>query len=148
MNNLEDFLNENGWLVYTNKGASMMPLLRENRDLMIVEKRGTGRCKKLDAVLFRKHDAEGRAVYVLHRVLRVNGDGTYWIVGDNCISGETVKDENVIGVLTAIVRDGKKIPITNLKYSLYTGTWCRFYRLRFLVLRVRSLAFRCIRKLK
>ena len=148
MTNLEEFLKQNGWLVYSNKGTSMMPLLRENRDLMVIEKKGPERCRRLDAVLFKKHGPEGRPVYVLHRILRVNDDGTYWVAGDNCTSGETVGEEQILGVLTSIIRDGKTVPITNRLYRLYSGTWCRCYRFRFLVLRIRNLAVRCIKRLK
>ena len=83
-------LEQDGVIVHTNKGTSMMPLLRENRDLMVIRKRGAGRFHKYDAVLFRRENGE----YVLHRILRVNPD-SYWIVGDNCASGEIVGEEQV-----------------------------------------------------
>ena len=34
----EDELARHGWFMFTNVGRSMMPLLRENRDLMLVER--------------------------------------------------------------------------------------------------------------
>ena len=41
MNNrtFEEEIRQNGYLVYTNVGASMMPLLRQNRDLMVIEQK-------------------------------------------------------------------------------------------------------------
>ena len=143
----EELLNRDGHLAFTNKGVSMMPLLRQNRDIMLIEKKGNSRCKKLDAVLFRRPGRSGTGAYVMHRVRRVNPDGTYWIVGDNCISGETVAEENVLGILTGVVRDGKTIPVTDITYRIYVGTWCRFVHVRFVILRGKRFLSRCLRKL-
>ncbi|MBQ7714702.1 MAG: S24/S26 family peptidase [Clostridia bacterium] len=127
----EEILERDGKVIFTNKGISMMPLLREGRDLMVIERRGETALRRLDAVLFRRPETTGRDAYVMHRILRINGDGTYWIIGDNCVSGDTVKDEDIIGILTAVVRDGKKtVTATNLSYRIYRSTWCRWYRLR------------------
>ena len=146
--NFEQLLERDGRLAYTNKGVSMMPLLRQDRDVMIIEKKGPQRCRKLDAVLFKRPNVSGRGAYVLHRVLRVNDDGTYWIIGDNCVSGETVAEAQVLGILTAVVRDGRTIPVTNRWYRLYVNTWCRFYHLRIALLRARHFVGRCLRKLR
>ena len=126
----------------------MMPLLRENRDLTIITKKGPERCKKLDVVLFRRPHMKGRGAYVLHRILRVNEDGTYWIAGDNCVSGEIVSEEQIIGVLTAVVRDGKTIPVSDKKYLAYTHLWCDWYQGRFFILRTGIFIRRCLRGLK
>lgn len=141
----EQLLERDGHLAYTNKGVSMMPLLRQDRDVMIIRLKGKERCKKLDAVLFKR---PGSGAYVLHRILRVNDDGTYWIIGDYCVAGETVAEENVLGILTAVVRDGKTIPVTAPVYRLYVNTWCRFYHLRIAVLRIKHLAGRFLHKLR
>ena len=144
---LEQVLARDGHLAYMNKGISMMPLLRQGRDVMLIDRKGAEPCKKLDAVLFRRPVDGDRRCYVMHRILRVNGDGTYWIAGDNCISGETVKEEQILGILTGIVRDGRTIPVTDRRYRLYVNTWCRFYHLRFFVLRARWFCGRCARRL-
>ena len=144
----EELLKRDGSLAYTNKGNSMMPLLREDRDVMVISKKGSERCRKLDAVLFKRPNVTGRGEYVLHRILKVGDDGTYWIVGDNCYCGETVKEENVLGILTAVVRNGKTISVNNRGYRLYVNTWCRWYHLRFFILRLIHFFKRCIRKIQ
>ena len=45
MSSFEEELEQNGTLVFPNKGTSMMPLLRQNRDLMVIEKRGPERLR-------------------------------------------------------------------------------------------------------
>ena len=136
MTTLAQRLEQDGVVVHTNKGTSMMPLLRENRDLMVIRKRGAGRFQKYDAVLFRRHNGD----YVLHRILRVNPD-SYWIVGDNCISGETVAEEQIMGILTEIVRDGRTIHVTDKGYRIFVRVWCALFPLR-------SFRLRCIRLLR
>lgn len=138
----EEQLQKKGYLVWTNVGVSMMPLLRENRDLMVIAAKGGQRCKKYDAVLFRRPGVDGRGSYVMHRILRVNPDGTYWIVGDNCFSGEIVREEDVLGILTQVVRDGKTIHVTDRGYLLYMHLWCDAYPVRFFVLRCKNFILR------
>lgn len=130
MTTLAQQLDTAGVIVHTNKGTSMMPLLRENRDLMVIRKRGAGRFHKYDAVLFLRDDGE----YVLHRILRVNPD-SYWIVGDNCASGETVREEQVLGILTEILRDGRTIRVTDKGYRIFVRIWCALFPLRSLWIR-------------
>ncbi len=124
MSSFEEELEKNGSLVYTNKGRSMMPLLRQDRDLMVIEKKGPERCKKYDAVLFKRGNR-----YVLHRILKVREDD-YYIAGDNCRKGEYVREEQILGVLRQIVRDGKTISVEDPGYLRYVHLWCDAYPLR------------------
>ena len=109
----EEELMLHGKILRTNKGVSMMPLLREGRDVMIIEKK-EGRLKKYDAPLY-KRDGE----YVVHRIVRVR-ETSYDIIGDNCIKIERgITDEQIIGVLTGVIRNGKTIYADSFKYKLY-----------------------------
>lgn len=144
----EEELASTGRLVYTNKGTSMMPLLRQGRDVMVIEACQASQVRKLDAVLFVRTGGEaeqrGRKDYVLHRVLRVNPDGTFWILGDNCLKGETVPGDRIIGRLTAVIRGGRTLSVTDPVYRCYLQLWCRPYRLRILLLRGRNFLRRCL----
>ena len=73
----EQVLEEQGTLVYTNVGNSMLPLIREGRDLIILKK-PEGRLKKYDVPLYKRDSGQ----YVLHRVLKVR-ESDYVICGDN-----------------------------------------------------------------
>jgi len=127
----EEELKQNGKLVYKNVGKSMMPLIRENKDIIIIKNRTTGNFKKYDAVLYKRPSVEGRGAYILHRILKVNSDGTYWIVGDNCRKGETVLNENILGILSSVVRDKKTVNVDDLNYKIYVHLWCDLYPVRF-----------------
>ena len=86
MTTFEEELDTYGRIIFTNRGLSMLPLLRQNRDVLVIDKRGEERMKKYDAVLFRRDSGQ----YILHRILKLL-DGGYYIVGDNCITGEYVR---------------------------------------------------------
>lgn len=123
-------------LIYTNVGVSMRPLLREGRDVMVIEKL-SAEPKKYDAVLFRRPGVNGRGRYVLHRILKKNRNGSFWIVGDNCIGGENVMPADILGVMTAVRRGKKTVHTDDLGYRLYVALWCAPWPLRFFLLRAK-----------
>jgi hypothetical protein len=126
----EEQIEQHGSLIYTNVGDSMLPLMREHRDLLIIEKRPEGRCKKFDIVLYRRPSGK----HILHRIIKVRKDD-YIIAGDNRWEREIgVKDEWIFGVLTGIVRDGKKIDLKGWKYRLYVFAWCDLFWVRAFIL--------------
>lgn len=139
----EEQLEKTGRLVYTNKGVSMMPLIREGRDVMIIEACSIKDIKKFDAVLFTRKTGD-KTTYVLHRVLKLNSNGSFFIAGDNCTGGENVAGEQILGRLTGIIRDGKRTDTADKKYLLYVHIWCDLYPLRFKLLKIRGFVKRCI----
>ena len=112
----EEYLDRYPRLVKTNVGTSMLPLLRQGRDLFIVEKRGPERLKAGDVVLYRRPPDK----YVLHRIVEVR-EKEYVILGDNCVNREYgITDGDILGVMTGFVRDGKQHAVTERGYRLYT----------------------------
>ena len=135
----EEELLLHGRILRTNKGISMMPLLRQDRDVMIIEK-SVGRLKKYDAALYKRGDE-----YVLHRVVKVRAE-SYDIIGDNCIRVEHgITDDQIIGVLRGVIRDGKTISSDSLKYKLYCHIWCDFLYVRIGILKLINI-FRAIKR--
>lgn len=126
MSTFEDILNEKGTLVYTNVGTSMMPLLRQRRDLLIITKKGPERLHWLDIPLFKRPNGQ----YVMHRVMRVRRHD-YVMCGDNQWRPEYgVKEEQILGVLTAVDRDGKTIYMNSPKMRIYGLLQYIFFPLR------------------
>ena len=138
----EEELEKNGKLIYTNKGVSMMPLLRQGKDVMVIESCKVEELKKFDAVLFVRN-RPNKKEYILHRILKVYDNGTFWIVGDNCTSGEIVEGKDILGKLTSVLRDGKRIYVTDKDYLRYVHLWCDFYPIRFFLLRIKHFIYRC-----
>ncbi len=118
MTTFEQELDAHGRIIYTNKGVSMLPLLRQGKDVMYIEKRTDCRCKKYDAVLFKRSNGQ----YVLHRITKVL-DGGYFIIGDNCVTGEFVLEQQVLGILKSIRRNQKTIQVTDFGYQCYVRIW-------------------------
>ena len=113
----EEYLEKNGTLTYTNVGVSMMPLLRQGKDLFTVTKKGAERCKAGDVVLYRRPPDS----YVLHRIVEVLPD-SYVLLGDNTVKREYgIKDEDILGVMTGFVRGGKTHSVTEPWYRVYTA---------------------------
>jgi len=110
----EDILRDSGTLVYTNVGCSMMPLLRQGKDIIIIRRKEPAeRLHWLDVPLYRRGDK-----YILHRVI-AHAPGGYICMGDNCEVPERVSEEQVIGVLQEVVRDGKNIQMDSFSMRLH-----------------------------
>jgi hypothetical protein len=143
MTRFEDVIERDRRLVYTNVGDSMRPLIRQDRDILIIEK-PYGRLKKYDVPLYKRDSGQ----YVLHRVLKVR-ENDYVICGDNRYNKEYgITDRHIIGVLTAVVRDGKEVPITDRRYRIYVHLWCDFFPIRALILKAKHFPKWLKRKLK
>lgn len=145
----EDVLKQHGRIVYPNQGKSMLPLLREGRDLAVIDPRPTDkdglpiRLCKYDTVLYKSGDK-----YILHRILKVLPQG-YITCGDNnyfCEYG--IRDEQIIGVLTGVVRDGVETPVSDRKYRIYVHLWCDLFPIRAGILWIRMMLCRIKNKLK
>ncbi len=115
----EEYLAKYGKLVYRNVGTSMLPLLKQGRDLFIIEPVKGVRCKKYDVVLYRCPPDK----YVLHRIVKVR-EKDYVILGDNCLYKEYgIKDEDILGVMTGFVRKGRQWNCNDIRYRLFVRFW-------------------------
>lgn len=138
-------LEQDGKLVYTNVGVSMRPLIRQGRDVLIIEKTQPDNLKRFDSVLFCRPNIKGRGEYVLHRILKLMPNGDYFIAGDNCCEGEIVKPDLILGVLTGINRAEKPVNFNGFLYKTYIVLWCAPYHLRFAILRTKRFFKRFLR---
>ena len=138
----EEILARDGQLVYTNVGDSMLPLIRQGRDLLVIKPK-VGRLMKYDIPLYKRDSGQ----YVLHRVLKVRPDD-YVICGDNRWSREYgITDRHIVGVLTALIRNGKEIPMTDWRLRMYAHLWCDLFPLRAGILRCLSVMKRVRRRI-
>ena len=121
----EQVIAEKGKLVYTNVGDSMMPLIKQGRDLVVIKK-AEGRLKKYDVPLYKRDSGQ----YVLHRILKVRKDD-YVLCGDNRYRMEYgITDRHIIGVLGEVVRNGKTVGMNDLRYKVYVHLWCDLFPVR------------------
>ena len=114
------------------KGTSMMPMIRQNIDTVVIAP-VTGKLKKYDVPLYQRKGGQ----YVLHRVIAVKPD-SYVLCGDNRWSREYgITDRHIIGMLTAVIRDGREISVSDWRCRLYAHLWCDLFPVRALVLRTK-----------
>ena len=117
MTNFENEIRRKGYIVFYNEGDSMMPLLQEHKDILVIKKI-TEPLKKNDAVLFKRPNG----AYVLHRIVKVCGLGQYRIAGDNRPFSEIVPEEWIIGILAEVIKDGRHIAADSDEYKAYVKT--------------------------
>lgn len=136
MNNstFEDEIKRTGRIIYTNVGDSMMPLIKQGRDVLVISA-VNGRLKRYDIPLYKRDSGQ----YVLHRILKVRKND-YVICGDNrCNKEYGITDRHIIGVLSGIIRDGREIPVTDIKCWIYAHLWCDLFPVRVLIIRIRQI---------
>ena len=128
---IEEILAEQGVYVGPTVGVSMLPMLKNRRDTIVVKPKAE-RLKRLDVALYRRGND-----YVLHRVLAPI-DGGYLIRGDNCYANERIPEEDVFGVLTEFFRKDKHIYCTDKKYLRYAEKRLKTYKTRRFFVRVKG----------
>ena len=121
-----EVLESGGEFRFYPKGTSMLPLLRQGVDSVVL--RTCVSVKKNDICLYIRNSGE----YVLHRVVKVNKNGTFCFCGDNQLEAECgVHREQVIAKVVAVIKGEKR-----------TGTGSFWYRLSRLSRPARSFRFR------
>ena len=114
------------------RGVSMQPLLYTGQSHVILAP-VKGPLRKGDLPLFRTPEG----LYLIHRVVRADG-ACYYTRGDNCVTGERVPREQVLGVVVEIYRRGRCIPVTHPLYRLYARLWPALHPVRMLLRRARG----------
>lgn len=114
---IEETLREGNNVRLIVTGSSMYPLLTPERDSVVI--RPATSVKKGDLALFKRSNG----LIVLHRVAKVKKAGFY-CVGDNQTRLEgPLSDDQILGVATTLIRDGKEISENSRTYRLYALVW-------------------------
>lgn len=112
---IREKLDAGGKVTFTPNGTSMLPMLRDGEDVVILEKPNR-RLSLFDVALYRRSNG----VYVLHRVVNFDSDGNYVMCGDNQFVKEYgITDEQIIAVMAAFYREGKPYRKDSLSYRAY-----------------------------
>lgn len=102
------------------KGQSMFPLLRNERDEVVLYSCTEEELQPMDVVLFR---FQGK--HVLHRILRregerlfLRGDGSY-VAREECVVSD------VVGKVHEVIRpSGKVVSVKAWRWRLLSRVWC------------------------
>lgn len=118
---LEEILKEQGRLVLTAEGNSMLPCIRPKKDVLILVPVKEKVCRH-QVILYRRENG----AYVLHRVMETLDHNSYVLCGDNQYRKEYgVQEGQILAVLTGFYRGNKYIDCEkNEKYKRYVKLWC------------------------
>ncbi len=99
---MERMLNEGREVLFTPSGVSMRPFIEGGRDSVVL-RRPSAPIRRGDILLARYVRSDESETYVLHRVLRLEKDGTVVLQGDGNLQGEErIRPENVLGIVIRI----------------------------------------------
>ncbi len=114
-----EMLEADGKVNFNPRGISMLPMLHNDGDRVIIEKAKT-QLKKYDLPLYRRENGQ----FVLHRIVRMPKDNTLCMCGDNQWRLEKgVKHSQIIGVVTGFYRKNKFYAVDNSFYKFYCRVW-------------------------
>ena len=103
--NIEQMLSDEGFIISTVQGRSMLPMLTQGKERILIVPPVFP--LKLNTVALYKVNG----VYVLHRVIGFEPEG-YLIRGDNTVVDEHVKESKVLGMLSGFWRGEEYIECT------------------------------------
>lgn len=99
-------------------GTSMVPFLRSEKDAVILSPM-TLPARRGDILFYLR----GETRCLLHRVHKRLPDGNYLICGDNQTITEIVPPEKVIGIASAIERNGRHFSAKNCLWRFLSLLW-------------------------
>ena len=112
---IEEVLASGGEFRMFPKGTSMLPLIVQTRDSVVLKRNTEEGAKKHDIAFYRRKNGQ----FVLHRVMR-SENGVYAMCGDNqAFLEEGVTHDRVIGKVCRMTIDGKTVEMTDPRYLRY-----------------------------
>ena len=122
MGKIEQCLQELGYAIVPVQGTSMWPLLREKKSWVEVTIRDDTPLTSETVVLYRRENGQ----LVLHRIIRAENDGTYWVCGAHQWKlEERIREEQILAVARTFSRNGYLIDAHTKWYRLYQFFWNR-----------------------
>ena len=121
------------------RGTSMLPLLRQGKDSVILVK-CPEQPKKRDIIFYKRPNGQ----FVLHRILKRATDGTYILCGDNQTKPECdVRESMMIARAVSMTVNGHTFSCDSEKYRKWVKKWLKMpYR------RLALITYRAKEKLK
>lgn len=135
-----EMLDANGKVNFNPRGTSMLPMLHNDGDRVVIAK-PKKYLKKYDLPLYRRDNGQ----FVLHRIVKKPVDGVYTTCGDNQWELEkNINHSQVIGVVTEFYRSNKHYYVNSIGYKIYCRLWVFLRPVR----RLKAFAGKILRYLK
>lgn len=123
---IEEVLSSGGEFRLYPKGTSMLPLLVQGKDSVVLKRKPAELLKKHDIAFYRRKSGQ----FVLHRIMKIESDGSYTMCGDNQLVLERgIQSEQILGYVSEIYKGEKLRKLSSLRYRIYVLFWtCMPYR--------------------
>lgn len=126
---MKEMLDKGGTVNFNPRGTSMLPTIHNDGDRVVLKK--IKAIKKYDLPLYIRDNGQ----FVLHRVHKVNSDGTFNMCGDNQWQVEKgVRRDQIVATVISIQRGNKVIKTSNILYRIYVVLWVKIRPLRRIVI--------------
>lgn len=138
---MKEMLDKGGTVDFNPRGTSMLPTIHNDGDRVVIKKSDS--IKKYDLPLYLRDNGQ----FVLHRVHKVNDDGTYNMCGDNQWHIEkNIRSDQIIGIVIKIKRGPITFSTSNPIYKAYVALWVALRPLRHIVIgggrRIKNIIFK------
>ncbi len=118
MPTIKDQLSSGGTVRFSPNGTSMLPMLRQGVDTVVLSPMPK-QLKPYDLPLYQRENGQ----YVLHRIVAVK-DGSYTCIGDNQFELEYgIRHDQMIGLVTTFYRGEKECSVYSLSHCVYCRLW-------------------------
>ena len=122
---IEEILAGGGEFRMYPRGRSMRPLIIEERDSVVLIKKPLADIRKHDMVFYRRRNGQ----FVLHRLMRIEKDGTYTMCGDAQTALEKgICADQIIGCVDRLYRKERCVTARSFGYRVYNNKRNEFFR--------------------
>ncbi len=134
---ITDVISKGGVFPLTVKGISMHPFLHDSVDTAVFSSLDGRKIRRGDIILFRRKNGQ----YAMHRVCRVNQNGTFDFLGDNQMTVEPqISAEQLVAFVPQVIRNGKKVNCEKgFLRSFFTALM--MFKMRFPKIYIRCIGF-------
>lgn len=117
---VKEFTDSGKEVVIAAKGMSMKPLLREGKDRIILAPCDVSGLKVGDVVLYTRRDGS----YVIHRIVGVNKDNSFNLMGDfQTVLEQGIKTDRIVAKACGFMRKNREFSLNAPLYKTYVKLW-------------------------
>lgn len=118
---IEEVLASGGEFKMYPKGISMLPLIKQGVDSVVLIRDKDAQLKRHDIAFYKRDNGQ----FVLHRIMSCETDGTYTMCGDNQTFLETgIRSDQIIARVARLYKKEKLVRFDGLRYKIYLSIWC------------------------
>lgn len=113
---IKEKLDAGGSVMLPASGKSMLPLFRQNRDIVVITSAALKKPQKNDLALYQSNNGQ----FLLHRIVGFEKNGDLIFCGDNQLHKEHhVSPQQIVGYVERFIRYNRVYQLASKKYQIY-----------------------------